>query len=77
MRKDWGFCHSTQLNLAGISEALPRFPALPADVAATVRRRATALRDAIDSVPKTQKWKMRARLGDRVRWYEEVEEVNR
>lgn len=77
MRKDWGFCHSTQLNLTGISEALPRFPALPADVAATVRRRAAALRDAIDSVPKTQKWKMRARLGDRVRWYEEVEEVNR
>ena len=81
MRKDWGFCHSTQLNLAGISAAagaaVPRFPALPAGVAATVARRAATLTDAIDSAPKTQKWKLRARLGDRVRWYEEVEEVNR
>ncbi|HLH82355.1 MAG TPA: hypothetical protein VKV38_03760 [Trebonia sp.] len=77
MRKDWGFCHSTQLNLAAIGEAAGRFPALPADVATTVRRRAAALRHAIDSAPKTQKWKLRARLGDRVRWYEEVEEVNR
>lgn len=77
MRKDWGFCHSTQLNLASISAALPRLSALPAGAAATVRRRAAALRDEIDSAPKTQKWKMRARLGDRVRWYEEVEEVNR
>jgi hypothetical protein len=77
MRKDWGFCHSTALNLAAISAALPRFPALPADVAATVGRRAAALKDAIDSAPKTQKWKLRSRLGDRVRWYEEVEEVNR
>jgi hypothetical protein len=77
MRKDWGFCHSAQLNLTEISEALPRFPALPADVAATVRRRATALREAIDSAPKTQKWKLRARVGERVRWYEHVEEVNR
>jgi hypothetical protein len=77
MRKDWGFCHSTQLNLAGISGALPRFPALPAGVAATVGRRAATLNDAIGGAPKTQKWKLRARLGDRVRWYEEVEEVNR
>jgi hypothetical protein len=77
MRKDWGFCHSTQLNLAGISDALPRFPALAAGTAATIRRRIARLRDAIEAVPKTQKWKLRARVGDRVRWYEEVEEVNR
>jgi hypothetical protein len=77
MRKDWGFCHSTQLNLEAIGAALPRFPALPAGVAATVGRRAATLNDAIGSAPKTQKWKLRARLGDRVRWYEEVEEVNR
>ncbi len=75
MRKDWGFCHSTRINLTAISEALPLFPALPADVAVTVGRRAATLKDAIDSAPKTQKWKLHSRLGDRVRWYEEVEEV--
>src|SRR5438445_602599 len=65
MRKDWGFCHSTQLNLEAIGAALPRFPALPAGLAATVGRRAATLNDAIGSAPKTQKWKLRARLGDR------------
>ena len=28
-----------------------------------------------DEVPKTLKWKLRAKVGDRVRWYELPEEV--
>lgn len=34
-----------------------------------------ALREAIDGAPKSTKWKLRARVGDRVTWYEEPEEV--
>lgn len=77
MRKDWGFCHSAELNLARICDALPRFAAFPADAADAVRRGVGALRDTIDRAPKTQKWKLRARIGERARWYEQVEEVNR
>lgn len=77
MRKDWGFCHSAELNLARISEASGRFPALPEDAAGAVRGNVAALLDAIERAPKTQKWKLRARVGERVRWYEHVEEVNR
>jgi hypothetical protein len=33
------------------------------------------LREAIDSAPKSTKWKLRARVGDRMVWYEEPEEV--
>lgn len=36
---------------------------------------ARALRDAMDAAPKSQRWGLRARIGDRVRWYEEPEEV--
>jgi hypothetical protein len=36
-----------------------------------------ALEDAIEQAPKTQKWKLRARVGERVKWYEQVEEVAR
>jgi hypothetical protein len=34
-----------------------------------------ALRAAIDSAGKSSRWKLRARVGDRVQWYEEPEEV--
>ena len=31
----------------------------------------------MDAAPKTLGWKMRATVGKRLRWYEEVEEVQR
>ena len=34
-----------------------------------------ALREAIDGTPKSTKWKIRARVGDRMTWYQEPEEV--
>lgn len=34
-----------------------------------------ALRVAIDAAPKSTKWRLRSRIGDRVAWYEEPEEV--
>jgi hypothetical protein len=77
MRKDWGFSYTTQANLRKIAEGVQQYPVLPGEVAELVRARATALNDMIDRAPKTQRWKMRARVGERVRWYEQVEDVNR
>jgi len=34
-----------------------------------------ALRGAIDTAPKSSRWKVRARVGDRMGWYEEPEEI--
>jgi hypothetical protein len=45
--------------------------------AQTIKRRLVAIQKAMDDAPKTMGWKMRARVGTRVRWYEEVEEVQR
>ena len=36
---------------------------------------ARTIRTACDEVPKTMKWKLRAKVGDRVQWYEVPEEV--
>lgn len=41
------------------------------DPAAQVR----ALREALDASPKSTGWRLRARIGDRVRWYNEPEEL--
>ena len=35
----------------------------------------TALRDAINSAPKSARWKLRAAVGERQQWYVEPEEV--
>jgi hypothetical protein len=77
MRKDWGFYYTTQANLGKVAESLQDYPALPASTAAIVRDRIQRLRDVIEHAPKTQRWKLRARVGERVKWYEHVEEVNR
>jgi hypothetical protein len=45
--------------------------------AQTIKRRLVAIQVAMDNAPKTMGWKMRARVGTRMRWYEEVEEVQR
>jgi hypothetical protein len=43
----------------------------------TLRGRMDAIRQAMNDSPKTLAWKLRARVGKRVRWYQEVEEVRR
>ena len=77
MRKDWGFYYTTRANLKQLTDALPEHPALPAEVARQVQGRLGQLDDAIEQAPKTQRWKLRARVGSRVKWYEDVEDVNR
>jgi hypothetical protein len=76
MGKDWGFWYTTIANLEKIEAAVERYPAVPATMAGDVRARVAALRAQIDAAPKAAKWKIRARMGTRVRWYEEVAEVH-
>jgi hypothetical protein len=42
---------------------------------ALVASRLDDVRKRIDAEPKTTKWKVRARVGERLKWYEEPEEV--
>jgi hypothetical protein len=79
---DWGWWRTVTGNLDKLAAFLdtelregdldlgvgrpPRF-----DPAAQV----AALRQAIDAAPKTSKWRLRASVGERVRWYAEPEEV--
>ena len=42
---------------------------------AGARERIDAVRRSLDEVPKTRRWRLRARLGDRVRWYVLPDEV--
>jgi hypothetical protein len=45
------------------------------EVSAVAAPRLEQLWDAIEAESKSTRWKMRNRVGDKVRWYEEPEEV--
>lgn len=77
MANDWGFYYTTLENLRKLEEALGRFVALPNDVRSRVTSRVEALRTRIEAEPKSRRWRLRAKVGPRMRWYEEVSEVDR
>jgi hypothetical protein len=70
---DWGFCHTVERNCAGIADLWAKEPLVgsPFDVGGQV----AALQAAIERAPKSFAWRARARVGERVRWYETPEEV--
>jgi hypothetical protein len=71
---DWGLWRTATGNLDRALTAVDELPVGAADCA-LLRDRLQSVRTAIDAAPKGRKWRMRARVGDRVRWYEEPEEV--
>ena len=70
---DWGFCYTVTRSLERIREFVQEAP-VSDDVRDRVDDRLARLLDTIESSPKTRKWKMRAKLGTRKKWYEDVEE---
>jgi hypothetical protein len=71
MGRDWGLCHTTLANLAIAGQLLAGWTAA-ADTAAAAAAQVTELRQRIELAPKSLRWKARASVGERVRWYEDV-----
>ncbi|GEM_PF-103168 len=76
MAEDWGWWKTVTMNLAKVREMLAgRGDALVPDGAPhDAASAAAALAAAADAVPKSRRWRLRARIGDRVRWYQEPQE---
>jgi hypothetical protein len=74
--RDWGLFRTVQINLERLQTELA-VPELTPEETERIRSRLQALEQAILDAPKSGKWKMRARVGDRVRWYEDPEEVEK
>ncbi len=64
---DWGLWRTMSLNLERIRDALPRFSP---DHQEVVMHKIDHLKRQIDEVPKSFGWKMRAKIGEKVKWYE-------
>jgi hypothetical protein len=74
--RDWGLHHTFELNLGRLLDGLSAHTAPTEDVAA-IGAAIQAVTAAMDAAPKSRGWTMRARIGERKRWYDEPEEVDR
>jgi hypothetical protein len=75
---DWGWWRTVTGNLAKLPDLLSSQPQLaPPYPRFDVLTQAKQLLQIADTVPKGLKWKLRANLGDRVRWYERPERADR
>ncbi len=72
---DWGFWRTATMNLRKTSKLV--FEYLDPDDVEPVIMRLRFLWRLVNDAPKSLKWRARSRIGDRVRWYREVEEVER
>lgn len=70
---DWGWHTTVADNLERVAAAAAEL--LIEDDAAIVQSRVQAIRQAIERTPKSLAWKVRARVGRRLQWYELPEEV--
>jgi hypothetical protein len=76
--KDWGLYTTISLSIQKLKDLVGQGSVeLDQSQVQTIERRLAAIQAAMDAAPKTMAWKLRARIGTRVRWYEEVEEVRR
>jgi len=73
---DWGLFTTVTDNLAACAGHLAELSIGAAD-AARIADRIGCIRQALDDAPKSLHWRMRAKVGRRVRWYEVPEEVTR
>jgi hypothetical protein len=73
---DWGLYTTFTDNLAALEEIRPELP-IDAGAGERLGARAAAVRAALAEAPKSLGWRMRAKVGRKVRWHETPEEVQR
>jgi Icc-related predicted phosphoesterase len=75
LHSDWGYYHTVTTNIKKVSDFTERYDSLSAEERDKVRNEARELLARIERAKKSAKWKLRSRLGTKVKWYKEVEEV--
>jgi hypothetical protein len=76
--QDWGLYKTTSINLKRVEEVVGEKELnLSEAERGVIRKRIFEINKALEAMPKSLAWQMRDKVGTRVRWYEEVEEVDR
>lgn len=72
---DWGLWRTTTLNLEKVATLAAAYPQLDAARRERVSGQVAAVLARLDAAPKSFGWRARARVGERVKWWTDVDEV--
>lgn len=73
--EDWGLWRTTTMNLNKVRQMAQSYHQLGAEQKQRVDEQVQKALLALEQEPKTLAWRIRSRVGDRVKWYKEVDEV--
>ena len=75
LAKDWGLWRTTTMNLDKVKQLAGQYTQLSLDEQTRVVDQVDKSLERIEAEPKTRGWRLRSRVGDRVKWYKDVDEV--
>ena len=73
MSNDWGFYHTFTTNLGKLKDALDEFDTFDGKEKEIILERIDKILEWVNRLEKSLKWKARARIGIRMRWYRQVD----
>jgi hypothetical protein len=72
---DWGLWRTVTMNLDKVAGLARTDSRLGSAERGRVDAQLAAIRDRLEAEPKPLAWRLRAKLGDRMKWYKDVEDV--
>jgi hypothetical protein len=76
LARDWGLYRTMTMNLVKVRQLAASYTQLSKENTTQIIQQVDRALAVIDAAPKSTSWKLRARVGDRVKWYKDVDEVH-
>jgi hypothetical protein len=74
-KADWGLWKTVTTNLEKVNQLADKYEVLTDDDRRIIRERLRTMLARIDEEPPTLRWRLRSRIGERIKWYRDVDEV--
>lgn len=72
---EWGLWRTATMNLEKVKQLAGHYPQLTPEQKSKVESQVNTILARLNSEPKLLAWRLRDRVGDRVKWYKDVDEV--
>lgn len=72
---DWGLWRTTTMNLDKVEKLAQQYKQLTSEQKNKIESQVKVALERLENEPKPLAWKLRAQVGDRVKWYKDVDEV--
>jgi hypothetical protein len=76
-KNDWGLYYTSRMNLGKAREFAGHYDVINDGIHQDVQGKIDDILQRMEATPKSLKWRARARVGTKVKWYEDVGDVHR